>query len=76
MDPIHYKELKVGQKYIIVENKESLVGYFMGEQSHHLGFYSINKPILFWTNKSVSLYKIIKRRTIMQYINDYIKSYY
>jgi hypothetical protein len=66
MDQVHYKELKVGQKYIIVEKYETLIGYFMGEQSHFLGFYSENMK-LFWTQKKekVKIYKL-RKKTFLQ----------
>uniref|UniRef100_A0A6C0ET78 Uncharacterized protein n=1 Tax=viral metagenome TaxID=1070528 RepID=A0A6C0ET78_9ZZZZ len=72
MDQVHYKELKVGQKYIIEEEYETVTGYFIGEQSRFLGFYSENmKP--FWTKKRTKIYKLKIKKTFLQKINTFVK---
>jgi hypothetical protein len=74
MDLVHYKELKVGQKYIIEEEYETIIGYFIEEQSRFLGFYSENmKP--FWTSKkdNPKIYKLKIKKTILQKINTFVK---
>ena len=54
MDIVHYKNLKVCNKYII----NGKIGYFMGEQSEYLGFYTENNPVLFWIKKTTIIYEI------------------
>ena len=73
MDQIHYKELKVGQKYIIVEKYETVIGYFMGKQSRFLGFYSENMTP-FWTKKCSKIYKLKIKKTFLQKFNTFVKN--